>query len=41
MNKTDWHPTIEAVENELLSGMYYKHDEQTELPVVQTFPTLR
>ena len=38
MNKTDWHPTIEAVENELLSGMYYKHDEQTELPVVQTFP---
>lgn len=38
MNKTDWHPTIEAVENELLSGMYYKHDAQTELPVVQTFP---
>ena len=38
MNETVWRPTIEAVENELLSGMYYKYDQQTEMPAIQVFP---
>ena len=38
MHETVWRPTIEAVENELLSGMYYKYDQQTEMPAIQVFP---